>query len=205
MVTFVALNAQNVNYSIVGFMDPNTYMITQEMHLGPTDTLIVYPIASNSGPETLTTSDTIFYHVSIENHSLDALGYIPAISTSAQEIAQYHLLDIDTLFPMMLGLLTTDQMDNAQYQSYFGTDFTNFEVCITLDFILHSLILLKRLSLDLMEPRQLVLLWGWIYPSFHWNYIFLLLCANKSVNFLFFFEEPYFWFRSTFIGIGTEV
>ena len=134
MVTFVALNAQNVNYSIVGFMDPNTYMITQEMHLSPTDTLIVYPIASNSGPETLTTSDTIFYHVSIENHSLDALGYIPSISTSAQEIAQYHLLDIDTLFPMMLGLLTPDQMDNAQYQGYFGTDFTNFEVCITLDF-----------------------------------------------------------------------
>lgn len=134
MVTFVAVNAQSVNYSIVGFMDPNTYMITQEMQLGPTDTLIVYPIATNSGPETLTTSDTIFYHVSIENHSLDALGYIPSISTSAQEIQQYHLLEIDTLFPMMLGILLPTQMDDPQYQGYFGTDFTDFEVCVTIDF-----------------------------------------------------------------------
>ena len=132
MVTFVAVNAQNVNYELLGYYDRNTGMLTEEMYLLPEDTLTVIPAFVNYGPETLNADDTLTFSISIENHNLAALGFIPELEASALE--QYNYLAIDSVVLVPIGLLAPAQMENDQFQGYFGTDFTDFEVCITLGF-----------------------------------------------------------------------
>ena len=121
MVTFVALNAQNVDYELLGFLDPAVQDFSEEMHISMTDTLFVYPYVINNGPETLAAGDSLLFNFNIAGFDLGYIGW------STAELSAEELLDVNTPWTAQIGLFTADQMN--QYAAYFGTD---FEVCITL-------------------------------------------------------------------------
>ena len=121
MVTFVALNAQNVDYELMGFIDPASQEFSEEMHISMTDTLIIYPYIVNNGPDALANGDSLLFNISVAGIDLGYVGW------STAELAQNELLDVNTGWVASIGLFTAAQMD--QYVGYIGTD---FEVCVTL-------------------------------------------------------------------------
>ena len=121
MVTFVAVNAQSLDYELMGFLDPVTQDFSEEMHINMTDTLIIYPYIVNNGPEELANGDSLLFNIAVAGFDLGYVGW------GTSELAQEELLGVSTGWVAQIGLFTAAQMD--QYAGYFGND---FEVCVTL-------------------------------------------------------------------------
>ena len=74
MVAVVALNAQTVDYELLGFVaDQQSQDFITEINLGPNDALNPIAILYNNGPDVPNASDTIFFDISIEGMELGSM------------------------------------------------------------------------------------------------------------------------------------
>lgn len=122
MVAVVALNAQNVDYQLLGFVDnseePNFIDV---MQIGLTENLTVNLAIVNNGPEELASGDSLKCTVAVNGLPIAQGGY------SYAEMSQYNLLAVGTPWVAQIGLFTAAVMD--AYAQYFGDE---FDLCITL-------------------------------------------------------------------------
>ena len=71
MVTVVALNAQTVDYELLGFYDGTN--IVDEINLGMDEDLNPSVVLKNNGPDVPANSDTVFIDIEIENNFIGSM------------------------------------------------------------------------------------------------------------------------------------
>ena len=71
MVTVVALNAQTVDYELLGFYDGTS--IVDEINLGMNEDLNPSVVLQNNGPDVPANSDTVFIDIEIENNFIGSM------------------------------------------------------------------------------------------------------------------------------------
>lgn len=118
LVTVVAVNAQSVDYYMMGFVDNGTDQnpIT-ELNLGMNDDLNPSAVLVNNGPDVPAGTDTVYLDVAINGMGLGSM-YLMGSQLSAVTAGQ------GTILSGQQPLFTADQMNQAGIE---GT----FELCYT--------------------------------------------------------------------------
>lgn len=117
MMTFVAVNAQTVDYGLVGFCEVvgTQAQLTDAYNLSLTDDFTPYAAVINNGPDVPAAADTVYFDVTLEGMQFGSL-----YNTGAQ-MAQ---LTAGNTTALGATLLTADQMNELGLE---GT----FEMCWT--------------------------------------------------------------------------
>lgn len=122
LAAVVCVNAQNVDYEALGFIDNATDQnVITEMQLSMTDTLNVNLVVVNNGPDELAAGDSLKCTISIEGLPLASGGFNYAT------MSQNNLLAVGTPWIATLGLFDPATMN--QYSDFFPSE---FDLCITL-------------------------------------------------------------------------
>jgi len=122
MCLVVALNAQNVDYQLLGFVDNGDQpSLIEELRIGMNEDLTVNLAIVNNGPDELASGDSLKCTISVNGLSLAQGGY------SYAQLSQYELLTVGSAWVAQLGLFNASVMD--AYPQYFGNE---FDLCITL-------------------------------------------------------------------------
>lgn len=118
MVAVVALNAQTVDYGIIGFCEVvnQQAQLVESYNLALTDDFTPYAAITNNGPDVPAATDSIFFDVTFEGAQFGSL-----FQTGA------NMADLVAGQSTALGatLLTADQMDEAGIEG-------SFEMCWTI-------------------------------------------------------------------------
>ena len=123
MVTVVALNAQNVDYQHLGYVDDEQNLL-EVIQIGMGDDLSVNLGVINNGPDALADGDSLLLNVAVAGYALGYAGW------STSELASNpggSLVEVGTAWVATLGLFSAEQLD--AYATYFGND---FELCISI-------------------------------------------------------------------------
>ena len=117
MMTFVAVNAQSVDYGLIGFCEVvgTQAQLTDAYNLSLTDDFAPYVAITNNGPDVPAATDTVFLDITIEGAPFGSLYNLGA------DMAQ---LTMGATQALGANLLTADQMTE------FGLEGT-FEMCWT--------------------------------------------------------------------------
>jgi len=115
LVTVVAVNAQSVDYELVGFYD-GTSLIT-ELNLGMNEDLNPSVVIQNNGPDVPASGDTIFLDVSVNGTPFFAL-YLLGSQLSGLTAGQQGSLGSET------PLLSADEMNEYGIEGSFQMCYT---------------------------------------------------------------------------------
>ena len=115
MVTFVALNAQTVDYALLGFYDG--LGIVNEITLGMTDDFNPAPVIKNNGPDVPAASDTVYLDLTFEGQPFGAM-FIPGSSMAPLTAGQQTALSSQSAF------FTAAEMDEYGIEGTFHLCFT---------------------------------------------------------------------------------
>ena len=117
MMTFVAVNAQSVDYGLIGFCEVvgTQAQLTDAYNLSLTEDFTPYVAITNNGPDVPAATDTVFLDITIEGAPFGSLYNLGA------DMAQ---LTMGATQALGATLLTADQMND------YGLEGT-FEMCWT--------------------------------------------------------------------------
>lgn len=121
MIAVVALNAQSVDYELLGFIDnAEDQNLINELNLAMDQDLEVNLVIINNGPDAMTNTDSLLFDLTLEGIGLGTAGW------QGSELAGDGLLGVGTGWIATLGVFDAETMDS--YVDYIGTE---FELCFT--------------------------------------------------------------------------
>lgn len=107
MVAVVAMNAQSVDYELMGFVDNTTDQnIITELNLGMSDDLNPFVIMLNNGPDVPAAADSVFLDITIEGMPLGSMVMLGSGLASLTAGA-------GTILSGQNALLTAQEMEEA--------------------------------------------------------------------------------------------
>lgn len=107
MVAVVAMNAQSVDYELMGFVDNTTDQnIITELNLGMSDDLNPFVIMLNNGPDVPAAADSVFLDITIEGMPLGSMVMLGSGLASLTA-------GVGTILSGQNALLTAQEMEEA--------------------------------------------------------------------------------------------